>query len=315
MKIIILFLNFLICFSKLIDSVRKDIVKKALLKLPKRGSLDVLKMSLQMSTSKSTYSLNDEESAYLVHKWIVQNIEFDSVSEKLGNSSTAVSTVYNTGKGGVTGITALFKTMCDHLKIKADTIPGLTKTLSDSKPKKIITKKYSWNYISINNKNYLIDVVMSIELEKIRKRDSDFYFGMDPEAAIHFHFPNDNKWQLLSKTITKKEFESMALLEEGFYTLGLKTISPDIHSLNMTRRSIRLTSDKSFDQIFDQLEFVELMSLPEDDLPWIDNVDFKKISNGNYSFTYYLSSGSHTIIYARNIKTGEVFDLFKYDGI
>ncbi len=102
---------------------------------------------------------------------------------------------------------------------------------------------------------------MSIDFGKNKKRDSDFYFGMDPEASIRFHFPNDNKWQLLSKNFTKKEFKSMAFLEEGFYSIGLKTISPDIQSLGDNKRiTIRLTSDKSFDKIFDQLEFSEIVS-------------------------------------------------------
>ena len=41
--------------------------------------------------------------------------------------------------------------MCDCLKIKSDTILGLTKTFSDDYPRKIITKEYAWNYISIDN--------------------------------------------------------------------------------------------------------------------------------------------------------------------
>ena len=121
MKIIFLFLCFLICFSKLIDQIRKDIVGKALLNLSKRENLDILKMCLEMVAFKSTYSLNDTESAYLVYKWISQNIEYDSKGEKQGNSSTAITTVYKTGKGGVTGITGLFNTMCSLLKIEADT--------------------------------------------------------------------------------------------------------------------------------------------------------------------------------------------------
>ena len=230
MKIIFLFLCFLICFSKLIDQVRKDVVRKALLNLPKKENLDILKMCLEMSSFKSTYSLNDTESAYLVYKWIEQNIEYDENDEEQGNSSTSAANIYKTGKGGVIGITGLFKTMCDRLKIKSDIILGLTKTFSDDYPSKIITKEYAWNYISIDNEFYLIDLVMELNFNKdfsFIKRDSDFYFGMDPEASIRLHFPNDNKWQLLPKIITKDEFKSMAYLDEGFYSLGLKTISPD----------------------------------------------------------------------------------------
>ena len=317
MKIIFLFLCFLICFSKLIDQVRKDVVNKALLKLPKRETLDILKMCLKMSSFKSSYSLNDAESAYLVYKWISQNIEHDKNNEKQGNNSTAIATVYKAGKGGVSGITGLFKTMCDRLKIKADTILGLTKgTSSSGLIMKIVTKEYSWNYIFINNKYYLIDVVMSIDFGKNKKRDSDFYFGMDPEASIRLHFPNVNKWQLLPKNVTKNEFKSMAFLEEGFYSIGLKTISPDIQSLGDDKSiRIKLTSDKSFDEIFDQLEFVYVQSsLNKDYSPEIDTFEVKKISNGKYEFDFDLYSDYYSCLYADNKKTGDVFNLMCFDS-
>ena len=68
-----------------------------------------------------------------------------------GNSSTAIATVYKAGKGWVSGITGLFKTMCDRLKIKADTILGLTKgTSSSGLIMEIVTKEYSWNFLFWN---------------------------------------------------------------------------------------------------------------------------------------------------------------------
>ena len=319
MKIIILFLYFLICFSKLIDKVRKDVVNKALLMLPKRETLDILKMCLQMSSFKSSYSLNDAESAYLVYKWIAQNIEYDKDDQKQGNSSTAIATVYKTGKGGYIGITELFKTMCDHLKIKADTILGLTKGTSfNDMIIKIIPKEYSWNYILIDKEYYLIAVVSSINFEKNKKkRGSDFYFGMDPEASIRLHFPNDNKWQLLPNIVTKDKFISMAFLEEGFYSLGLKTISPDIQSLGDNKSiKVKLTSDKSFDEIFDQLEFMYTQSsLNRDHSDIIIDFNMNKRSNGEYTFNFALNSDHFSSVNARNKITGEYFGLMCFDSI
>ena len=314
MKIIFLFLCFVICFSKLIDQVRKDVVEKVLLNLSKRENLDILKMCLEMVAFKSTYSLNDTESAYLVYKWISQNIEFDSKGEKQGNSSTAITTVYKTGKGGVTGITGLFNTMCSLLKIEADTILGLTKFISDDYPSKIVTKDYSWNYILIDNEYYLIDVVKAINLKKTSK--SDFYFGANPEASIRLHFPNDNKWQLLPKIITKDEFKSMAYLDEGFFSLGLKTISPDIQSFNTSESyRIRITSDNSFDEIFDQLE-IEFFEEHEGELPEFGiYLKFDKISNGVYEFDYRLYNDGFVDIYFKNTKTRETFSLVCFDRI
>ena len=314
MKIIFLLLCFLICFSKLIDQVRKDAVNKALLNLPKKENLDILKMCLEMSNFKSTYSLNDAESAYLAYKWIIRNIQYDYDNEKQGNSTSDIATVYKEGKGGVTGISGLFKTMCERLKIKGETIIGLTKTFTDSHPRQIITKEYTWNYIIIDNEYYLIDVVNAIDFEKFYKRDSDFYFGMNPEASIRLHFPNDNKWQLLPKVITIDEFKSMAYLDEGFYSLGLKTISPDIQSLNNNEEiTIRLTSDSSFDEIFDQLDFQDTTEV-KGEMPWFGFFGVTKISNGVYEFNYNLYSAGFAGIDVENTKTGEMFSLICFDS-
>ena len=47
MKIVFLFLSFIICFSSLLDQVRKDIISKALLYLPKREEIDILKLGFE----------------------------------------------------------------------------------------------------------------------------------------------------------------------------------------------------------------------------------------------------------------------------
>ena len=47
---------------------------------------------------------------------------------------------------------------------------------------------------------------------------SDFYFGTDPELFIRSHYPNEEKWQLLSKAFKRDEFNSMAFLYNDFYT-------------------------------------------------------------------------------------------------
>ena len=104
MKFLFLYLNFLICFSTLLDQVRIDVVNKALLKLPKRENIDILKMFLEMSNAKEDNSLNDAESAYFAYKWIGQNIEYDCLGNIFGNSSTFPETTYKDGKGGEIGI-------------------------------------------------------------------------------------------------------------------------------------------------------------------------------------------------------------------
>ena len=58
------------------------------------------------------------------------------------------------------------------------------------------------------------------------------FFGTIPEIFISWHFPEDSKWQLLSKTITAKKFISIIYLTSNFYIFGFKDVEPD--SFNIT---------------------------------------------------------------------------------
>ena len=219
-------------YSLLLHKVRKDVVNEALLNLPKRESTIYLKMCLDMSKIKEEYSLNDSESAYLVYKWIPDNIEYDCLNPKLNESP---STVFNEGKSGSIGIAALFKNMCTFMEIESNTISGRTKMKFNNIEQPIDELENDWNYIFIDDNYYLIDVPMGAGDcvdDHFDKEYSNFFFGTKPEIFIPWHFPEDSKWQLLSKTITAKEFTSMIYLESNFYIFGFKEVEPD--SFNIT---------------------------------------------------------------------------------
>ena len=61
--------------SKLISMVRMEIIDKSLKDLPRRKDANILKMVSKMVNAKEKYSLNEAESAYLIFKWISENIE------------------------------------------------------------------------------------------------------------------------------------------------------------------------------------------------------------------------------------------------
>ena len=234
-------------YSSLVDKVRKDVIDEVLLNLPKREKTDLLKINTEMSKTKEKYSLNDPESAYLVYKWIAENIEFNFTNPKLNQSP---SSAFKAGKSGSIGITALFKNMCTFMKIESGIISGHSKIVYPLDQEEIVKKlEHNWNYILIDENYYLIDAAMGsgdshyIEFEKDY---SDFYFGTKPEIFIHWHFPEDNKWQLLSKTITAQEFTSMPFYFKDFFTVGFKDIEPKTYNITIKEDSkITLTYNES----------------------------------------------------------------------
>ena len=62
-------------------------------------------MCMQMKNVKDDFSLTIEETAYMVYRWISQNIEVDCANYD-GKYKSALTT-FNSGKGGFVGISNL----------------------------------------------------------------------------------------------------------------------------------------------------------------------------------------------------------------
>ena len=60
-----------------LEFVRKGIVDQALANLPARSTLSDADMCSAMKTAKSSYSLSEAESAYLVYNWLAENLVYD----------------------------------------------------------------------------------------------------------------------------------------------------------------------------------------------------------------------------------------------
>ena len=222
-------------YSLLLGKIREDIVDSALLNLPKRTSIDILKMSLLIVDEKEKNSLTDSESAFLIYKWIAQNIEINCYYSIKNEESE--STVYKSGKGRPSAISSLFNKMCSYMNIKSDSISGYYKTLNNSEYyKKFSEAEHTWNYILIDNQTYLIDPSLGIGYCNnyyYTKSYSDFYFGTKPDILIKSHFPNDVNFQLLNKNITRSQWSSFVFIRPFFYLNSFKSISPESENINI----------------------------------------------------------------------------------
>ena len=287
MKLLLLYLNFLICFSTLLDEVNIELVDNALLELPKRESIDILKMILEMSNVKDEYALTDVEAAYFVYKWMGQNIEIDCLGSKHGNSTTLPATTYKEGKGGYIGISGLFNTICSFLDIESNTIFGKKKIITRNYTGNLVDLiDYSWNYISIDNKYYLIDVADGAgecSWFSFYKSQRNNYFGIEPELSIRHRFPNDKKWQLLSEPITEEKFKLQSILNRNFFNC-FKSITPDIQTIkNQKNMKIKLNvKDPNIKNVY----FWGSYEIEDEMLPIID-IDDKEVSvvNGTCEYT------------------------------
>ena len=219
--------------------VRMEIIDKSLSGLPRREEANILQMVSKMINAKKDYSLNEAESAYLIFRWIAQNIYVRFYDEDLDDPIKA----YNLGRGTPKSLSSLFNNICTFLKVESNSISGYLKWANIYTDELESKRNYTWNYVEIKGEYYLLDVSMAADIE-IKYVDFRYlYFGTEPEIFIRSHFPKESKWQLLSEPYTFEKFESIALLKPFFYLLGFKTISPDTSKITGNGKII-LTSDK-----------------------------------------------------------------------
>ena len=155
---------------------------------------------------------------------------------------------------------------------------------------------YSWNYISIDNKYYLIDVANGLGQcsgDRFYKSQRDDYFGIEPELSIRHRFPNDKKWQLLSEPITEEKFKSQSIIKGDFFKC-FKSITPDIQTIkNQKNLKIKLNVK---DQNIKKVYFFATYEIEEVKTPLVDLEDTEvSVVNGTCEYTVnrFITGYSH----------------------
>ena len=226
----VLLFSFWNSYSNPLDNIRKDIVDKALSELPERDSVEEKDMCTAMINEKQKYSLTQGESAYLVYKWLSENIEFDCYALKHGDIDHTELGTYNKGKGVCSGYSMLFETMCVSLGLEAEYVVGYSKGndfIPGETPKQ---SDHAWNSVKIDSSYYLVDSTWGAggcKGDDYKKHFDDFYFCSDPKRFIRSHFPVENKWQLTPDIITLEDFSNSLILSSSFEKNGFKSIIPD----------------------------------------------------------------------------------------
>ena len=215
-----------------VNTIRKDVVDKALKSLPERSKTTEEVMMERMKIARTNYSLSDIEAAYMVYKWEYENLQYDCYN--LNHNRTKIcyreDCTYSTGVGVCDGFSRLFVSFCNATNVEAYRVVGYTKVY-DYVPGVIPNNSdHAYNAIKINGNYYLLDVTWGIGscdgddyVPKLR----DSYFCTKPEIFIRGHFPVKEEFQLVYPHITLKEFFNMLEFEMEFYENGMTGVNPD----------------------------------------------------------------------------------------
>jgi hypothetical protein len=196
-----------------------------------RHALAAPKSAEQSVQSLAAYLIepakNDREKARAIFRWICENIDYDLESYFTGRIGSTNSTDVLRSRSSVcSGYSDLFSSLAREAGLEAVKIVGFGKGYS-YRPGENFTGPYNhaWNAVKINGSWYLLDATWGAGYlgsgGYVRWFD-DHYFMTPPSQFIFDHLPDDERWQLLDRPISKEEYERLVYVESDFFNLGLE---------------------------------------------------------------------------------------------
>ena len=238
---------------------KKNNIDKILQNTPKREET-TLELLLNYFKTNSN-NLSQIEKAWLLYKWTALNIEYDHIGCENGSaghfhkitigSITAElydkteEEIFKAGKGVCLDYSRLFKKMAEFLNLESNIIIGNGKGEGDLVGEVPDKENHAWNSVKINDNWYLIDVTWA-RIKGDTKNIKFDYFCTNPEIFIRSHFPQEEKWQLLKKTVKIEDYSKMINIKQTFFELGFKKIFPDLSILKIDKEGkIKMSFDKT----------------------------------------------------------------------
>lgn len=171
---------------------------------------------------------NEREKARSIFRWITKNIDYNVAGYFSGSYGAANSSdLLKTRKSVCDGYSDLFESLARQAGLDAVRIAGYGKGYG-YKPGENISgqSNHAWNAVKINGSWYLVDCTWGAgyidEDKKYVREFDDHYFMTPPAEFVYDHFPDESRWQLTDKPITKSEFERRVHVKSGFFNLGLR---------------------------------------------------------------------------------------------
>ncbi len=215
--------SLLIAYDRICRWNRRSICDRHALAAPKSAEQSVQSLAVYLIEP----ARNDREKARAIFRWICENIDYDLESYFTGRIGSTNSTDVLRSRSSVcSGYSDLFSSLAREAGLEAVKIAGYGKGYS-YRPGENFTGPYNhaWNAVKINGSWYLLDATWGAGYlgsgGYVRWFD-DHYFMTAPSQFIFDHLPDDERWQLLDRPISKEEYERLVYVESDFFSLGLE---------------------------------------------------------------------------------------------
>ena len=185
-------------------SKNKPIRTKNSKKKASKPTLDTKSLALKITRGKTSEAAKAEA----IFLWLATHISYDnelrlnkSLQQKIYTSEENV--MYHAlqrKKALCGGYAFLYKQLCAEVGIKASVIHGTTQKYQATPSKN--TPDHTWNGVYLNGKWHLLDITWAVSHGSL-KNPQRFWYLTNPSDFMKTHFPKEQKWRLISKSISK----------------------------------------------------------------------------------------------------------------
>ena len=257
--------------NTLLKDIRHSKIDKILNDCPIRTDTTLDKLIEYFKNNSKKLTL--VERAWLVYKWVTENIEYDFEGVNAYSYDISEEATFSRGKSICSGYAGLYKKICDNLELIVEKIEGFSKVydfilnenLEDS-------EKHEWNAVNIEEEWYLIETTWgsgySLDGKTFIKKFNPYYFFTPPQEFVRGHLPFISKWQLLPKPkkINQQVFMAFVPLKSNFFTLGFNSIEPDFNINEVKEKgNFTLYFEKSKDIKYDKIKVMAKLYLMENE--------------------------------------------------
>ncbi len=173
----------------------------------------------------------DLDKSRAVYRWIIRNIGYDVDNYMAGtvpDDAPAVTLANRITLCG--GYAKLFEALCKRAKVEAMYLEGYSRGADYSVGAKLEAyPDHAWNAVKIDGKWYLLDATWASGYidgnNQFVRQAFDHYFLTTPTQFYYDHLPEEPKWQLVDKPISKSEYEKLVYLRPGFFRNNLQVKS------------------------------------------------------------------------------------------
>ena len=194
--------------------------------------------TLAKSITKNAKSKLEKNRA--IFNWICENIAYDT-----SYTIYTADECYEQKKGVCQAYSELYYRLCEAVGIKCIIISGKTKDYTGT----INEKGHAWIYAELEKGSILVDPTWGAGYTNNNTftfHKKDFWFQIDPYWLIFTHFPNDEQFQFLKKTIDFQTFSQLPPLNPSCQYLGFK--AQDIFNKIGKKKITSLPHIYSFDK-------------------------------------------------------------------